>query len=434
MKLSILICTLVSRQAMLEKLLSRLHSQIKALGHSGTDEVEIIILEDQKQQSVGKKRNELLFDATGEFVVFVDDDDDIADDYVFQIVEAITKHPDIDCIGFRAIMTVAWENPHQVIYSLANDAQVEVGGIYYRLPGHLTPLRKSAIGAVRFAERNLGEDADFSSTLYRTKALKKEFFIDKVLYHYQFDPLTSETQPGRVPPVPMGIDRSIFHVIILSNEPDNLRGCLSSIFKNEPSLPHDRIIVVDDGSKAECGAEFPKVTWLAGQKPFVYARNANIAIKYAPNDVVLLNDDARLETRYGLSSLAYAAKAREELGLVSAAINGFVGNPNQKVWARTPEMRREPRNLAFVSVFIPRDVITKVGLLDERFVGYGMDDNDMSLRVKLADLFMATYDGCVVEHNSTENKSTFRTRSNIDTLFEQNKRIFKEKWPQIRME
>lgn len=426
MKLSILICTIPSRQELLKQLMANLSAQIEAL--KASSEVEVLVCLDNKTATVGHKRNQLLHDASGEFVVFVDDDDDISDDYVYQILEALKKDPTADCIGFLAIASIAGSNQHPVIYSLQNDSQVESGGIYYRLPCHLTPLRKAALGEVRFPEQNLGEDAGFASSLYRLKKLKKEAFINKVMYHYQFNPATSETQAGRNPPGIMGVDITRFDIVILSNQPDNLRGCLDSILENEPALDRSRIIVVDDGSREYCEAEYPGITWVSGKKPFVFSRNANLGIGRCPGGVILLNDDARLETRYGFSSLAYATQIRDDIGVASAAIRGFVGNENQKQWKREPSFRMDSRTLAFIAVYLPKDVLARVGLLDERFTGYGFEDNDYCLRVRQAGLSTAIYDGCVVEHNSKENKSTYRVKAEIGMLLEQNKKLFNEKW------
>lgn len=428
--LSILVSTLTSRAAQLGPLLEKLAGQVEKLP---VQDVEIVVFEDQKEHTVGWKRNRLIDEAHGLFVCFVDDDDDISDDYVWQLREAILRHEGVDCVGFRGLMSVAGQGSRQVHYSLENTANVESGGTYYRYPGHLTPVRKEKIEGCRFPDQSFGEDADFSMQLARRKCLKTEAFVDKVLYHYQFNPNTSETHPGRNVGAIMGVDRSIFHVVILSAVADNLRGCLDSILANEPSLPRERIVVVDDGAREDCEKEYPGITWLSGEKPFVFARNANIGIKHCPNDVILLNDDARLETKYGFSSMAFATKSREEVGICSAAISGFVGNPNQKPWSLQAGMRKEQRNVAFVALYIPRDTITRVGLLDERFTGYGFEDNDYSHRVKLADLFVMIYDGCVVEHNSTENKSTYRTNSQIDSWMAQNRKIFEEKWPGLTL-
>ncbi len=429
-KLSVLITTLASRAGQLGPLLGKLVGQMKALPEQ---DVEIVVFEDQKQFNVGQKRNRLVDEARGDFVAFVDDDDDVSDDYLWQLRQAIAENPGIDCVGFRGLMSVAGQGTRQVHYSLENPAQVESGGTYYRTPGHLNAIRKDCLSGVRFPEQNFGEDADFSLQLARKKALRKEAFVDKVLYHYLFNPNTSETHPNRPAAPIMGLDRSIFHVVILSNVADNLRGCLDSILRNEPTLPRDRIVVVDDGAREDCEKEYPGITWLRGEKPFVFARNANIAIRHCPNDVILLNDDARLETKYGFSSMGFATKAREEVGITSAAIRGFVGNKNQEPWGLEAGMRKEPRNVAFVCVYIPRDTIERIGVLDERFTGYGFEDNDYCHRVKINDLFIMIYDGCVVEHNSTENKSTYRVKPNVTYLMEESRKIFSAKWPNLKM-
>lgn len=423
LKLSILIPTVPEREKMLSELLSDLNRQVAA--EKAEESVEFIV--HRGPGSVGVKRNRLLDEALGEYVVFIDDDDQVSEDYLFQVLHGIEAG--CDMVGFRALMSVSGGSPRQVIYSCQNDSQVQVGSTYFRLPCHLTPIRRSLLSGVRFSEKNLGEDSDFSSTLYREKRIRKEFFVDKVLYHYRFDPASSLTQKGRTPGAPQGRDLNRFDIVILSQQPDNLRGCLDSIFLNEPALLRDRVIVVDDGSREYCEKEYPGITWLEGKKPFIFARNANIGIGRAPMGVILLNDDARLESRFGFSSLVYASLDRPDLGVVSSSIRGFVGNENQKTFSRVPRFRMEhEKAVAFISVFLPKGVIERVGTLDERFVAYGHEDNDLVRRIRMAGLGVGIYDGCVVEHNSKENKSTYRTKAEIGMLLAQNRKIYEEKW------
>ena len=87
-----------------------------------------------------------------------------------------------------------------------------------------------------------------------------------------------------------------WHVVILSAQASNLVPCAESLLSNEPNLPRERIIVVDDGARAEAAAKLPGVRWVKGRKPFIYARNANIGLRTAGTDAILLNDDARLIT------------------------------------------------------------------------------------------------------------------------------------------
>lgn len=426
LKLTIMIPTLTSRAALLAQLMQRLEYQIRQLGP--VPEVEVVVFEDNKENPVGYKRNRLLADAKGDFVVFVDDDDELADDYIFQIYTAILDHPKVDCIGLRGIITINGGNPRQVIYSLHNEGNYEYDSVYYRPPCHLTPLRRTIAQKFRFPDgKNFGEDTDYAMALLSSKLIKSEFFIDKVLYHYRYNASLSQTAPGLTPP--NKLSQPTYSIVILSALASNLRECLSHIIANEPLLPRSRIIVVDDGARHECEAEFPGITWLKGQKPFVFSRNANIGIRAANGDVLLLNDDAKLLTKFGFTSLSFAARSRADVGICSAAVSGVVGNPNQTPWLVAAGMRYEPANLAFISIYIPKTTYDRVGPLDERFVGYGFEDNDYCLRTKKSGLAMAIYDGCVVEHAVAGN-STFRVKLEINTLMEQNRQLFRQKWPE----
>ena len=65
-------------------------------------------------------------------------------------------------------------------------------------------------------------------------------------------------------------------------------------------------------------------------------------------------------------------------------------------------------------------------MLDERFVDYGMDDDDYSLRVRNAGLKIGIFDGCFVDHGSL--KSSYRGGPAAGGDFRPNLRRFIEKW------
>src|SRR4051794_18130428 len=184
-----------------------------------------------------------------------------------------------------------------------------------------------------------------------------------------------------------------YSVIVLSARAGNLVACVRSVLANEPGLPPDRVIVVDDGARTEAEPLLPPVRWLTGIKPFVFARNANLGIRAADGDVILLNDDARLVTPGGFAALVQQARRDARVGICSAGIRGKVGNPRQNANGGC-ELRIEPVTLAFVCVYIPRAVFERLGGLDERFSGYGFDDNDYCARALEAGLELAVWDGC----------------------------------------
>lgn len=212
---------------------------------------------------------------------------------------------------------------------------------------------------------------------------------------------------------------SDFHIVIPSANPENLLACVNAIMANEPGLDTKRIIVVNDGARKGKASKLP-VTWVEGKKPFIFARNANLGISAANSDVILLNDDARLLTKFGFTELSM-----RKSGLCSAAIVGFVGNDDQKQVGNGVR-RVTGKALCFIAVHIPKHVQESIGPLDERFTAYGFDDNDYCRRASEAGIGQYVFDGCVVEHESLT--PTFRSNPNwIDKCYEAQE-IFRQKY------
>jgi hypothetical protein len=207
-------------------------------------------------------------------------------------------------------------------------------------------------------------------------------------------------------------------VIIPSKTSANLFPCVAAVRHHEPDA---RIIVVDDGlDRAPVGVEC-----VQGAKPFCYAKNINIGIGAAGDceGVILLIDDAILETTGGFSVMAQSCKDNPEYGLIGATAN-IVGNPNQH--PRGIGFRSESRMACFLCVYIPRTTLDRVGGLDERFTGYGMDDDDYSFAVRAAGLKIGVHDGCYVDHGSLV--SSFRGDPKAPADYRPNLRRFIEKW------
>jgi hypothetical protein len=212
-------------------------------------------------------------------------------------------------------------------------------------------------------------------------------------------------------------------VIIPSRTDAKFLACAEAVRRNEPGA---RIILIDDGLKLDWLPR-PGLSPCLGHrigKPFNFSRNVNAGIQLAcPDDCVVLNDDALLETMGGLSLLQRAAEDNPKFGVIAASTNS-AGNRSQ--YPMQIGLREDSRMVCFVCVLIPRRTIEAVGLLDERFTGYGCEDDDYCLRVRRAGMRIGIHDGCFVDHLSMP--STFRGPAGAGGDYLPNLEIFKRKW------
>lgn len=187
MKLSILIPTTPNRRALLDKLKEELYRQID------NKEVEIIELEDNFEMSIGEKRNKLVEMATGEYVVFIDSDDWVSEDYIDEMLKGISYNPDV--IGIHCFLDS--DNPRPFVHSLQYDTWKKIAGVETKPPSHLTPIKKSIAIQVPFIHKNYMEDTTFAKDLMKSKLLKTEWISDKVLYFYRYDVEKSDSVKNR---------------------------------------------------------------------------------------------------------------------------------------------------------------------------------------------------------------------------------------------
>jgi len=180
MKLSILIPTLESRKIKYDRLRSVLSLQ-------KTNDIEILCHNDNGALTIGAKRNELLDKASGEYVCFIDDDDDISKDYIKIALEGIASKK--DCVSLRGVITWNGINPEIFEHSIRYNKYKtnDTGAIRYeRFPNHLNIIKSSIAKQFKFPETNHGEDTDWATQIFKSGLIKTEHYVDTVTYHYQF--------------------------------------------------------------------------------------------------------------------------------------------------------------------------------------------------------------------------------------------------------
>jgi len=194
MILSILICSVLERSESLELILNEFNSK-------RTTDVEILTIVDNKELSVGLKRQRLLEMAKGDWIVYFDDDDIPSKNYIQLILSAIKNNPDIDCIGINGTMTTNGINPktwiHRLGYKITgNGKDVLSSGFNYERPIiHFNPVKREKALMAGFKDIRFGEDMDYSERL--NKFLEKEYFIQEPLFHYNYsDKIPSKEKYG----------------------------------------------------------------------------------------------------------------------------------------------------------------------------------------------------------------------------------------------
>lgn len=181
--LTIMIPVTNDRQVLLELLVKELIVQAGLSGYIGM--VEIIWETDNRELSVGAKRQKLLERAKGKFVVGIDSDDWIAPTYIEDIMGILQIHSsEIDHVGFIEHCDIDGQISKS-IFSIKHKSwdEQEPGFDQVRCANPKSVIRKEKALWIGFEDMRFGEDRIFSERV--TAILKGQIFINKILYYYR---------------------------------------------------------------------------------------------------------------------------------------------------------------------------------------------------------------------------------------------------------
>ncbi|MBF6025826.1 glycosyltransferase family 2 protein [Lysobacter niastensis] len=303
--------------------------------------------------------NDAIAMAEGEYVGFLDHDDELSPDALYEVAKALHEHPDahliysdedkIDEAGrrFDPHFKPAW-NP-DLLRAL-------------NYVCHFTVIRADLVRRVRGLRAGFEGAQDHDLVLRCTEHLQREqiVHIPKVLYHWRAIPgstamgvsnkpyaleagrraveehYTRIGRPCRVEITADGHYRGqwlasadtpkVSIIIPTRDKVELLRTCIDSIFE-KTTYPDYDLVVVDNGSiEADAKAYLEqlrgheRVTVLDYAAPFNYSAIINHAVARTTADIVcLLNNDIEVITPQWLDHLA-AHAARPEVGVVGAML------------------------------------------------------------------------------------------------------------------
>ena len=177
---TILIATLEERRDKFNALFNRLTEMKNRICPSLN--IEILAMSDNREMSIGNKRQSLLTSAKGRYVSFIDDDDDVTDAYFEDGMACILGKYDV-CrlvgkIGdFNFIHSV--DNP--ITGPSANDTS------FLRPPNHLNIMLTGVAKTQKFKDVRNGEDADWAVRISKSHYLDKEYQPDISRIHYIYN-------------------------------------------------------------------------------------------------------------------------------------------------------------------------------------------------------------------------------------------------------
>lgn len=205
------------------------------------------------------------------------------------------------------------------------------------------------------------------------------------------------------------LNQPIYIIVLNWNNASDTVSCLESLERSD-KVPY-KPVVVDNGSGDESAqiirARYPNVDMIENTHNLGYAAGNNVGIRYALQAgaewILLLNNDVIVAADF-LTELVYAAQDLSEVGALGPlvyhsdsqdeiqAAGGFFLNGFEYRWQRTGELDTGQFDGKLYSVdllpgcalLLSREVLEKVGLLDERFFMY-REDIDLCLRVAAAD-------------------------------------------------
>jgi len=177
MKLSILIPSIPSRFDRMIKIYEKLELQIKGR------EVEILVFIDNKQRSIGLKRDALVQMSKGDYIAFVDDDDDVSDDYIDEMLIGCEADKDVICFWQMSYID---GKKGLIDFDLSNgNLEFQAGQTTPRKPYHVCGWRGDLARKYRFEDLMYDEDRRWCIQLWAVA--KTQYKIGKTLHTYTFD-------------------------------------------------------------------------------------------------------------------------------------------------------------------------------------------------------------------------------------------------------
>ncbi|MCL5030010.1 MAG: glycosyltransferase [Bacteroidetes bacterium] len=238
-------------------------------------------------------------------------------------------------------------------------------------------------------------------------------------------------------------------IIALSyNQVEYTKSFIDSVIQNT-DVPFE-LIIIDNASGKETVKYLTEVSKsdymikiIFNKENLGFPKGVNQGIKAASGKYILIANNDIVVTKYWLNRMVELAESNNQVGLVGPISNIVSGVQLDKnaAYKTIDEMHRYAESnaklnsgkyfqfprIAFLCTLIKREVINKIGGLDERFSPGNFEDDDFCLRAQIAGYKTLIAQDVFIHHFGSKSFTAEGTKKYQERL-DINKKIFIEKW------
>lgn len=190
-EMAFLIPTIPGRESSLQRLVASIHEKMSRLA----SDIRYIVTigHDNRELSIGAKRQQLIQNSPAKYSAFIDDDDEITDAYIEDLRETIVQC--IPVMRLRGRLDI-----YTFTHSLENklDSPMARGDVFLRPPNHLNPMMTDVAKLIHYKDATRGEDLDWTIRMARAKFLTHEYKSDDNRIHYIYNMGERKVDPGSI--------------------------------------------------------------------------------------------------------------------------------------------------------------------------------------------------------------------------------------------